>query len=169
MLSFSILAIVHAIRKSNVAIRKASGQHNVKLHEIRFRSACLKLSLLLVCNVFTWLPFLIVSILLLSGISVHDRVVQWVIVLGIPLCSSSDPILYNIATLQSYTKKRWKVHDGSLSRTSSVFSRTSSVFSRTSSVFSRTGSVFNRMSSVFSRTRSVVRTSSVGRTSISDT
>ena len=105
-LSFSIFGIARAIAKSNTAIRKVSGQQNVKLQEKRFHRACFKLSLLLVCSVFTWLPFLIVSVLLLSGISVHDSVLQWVIVLGIPLCSSSDPILYNMATFKSYIQEK---------------------------------------------------------------
>ena len=112
MLSFSVFGIAHVVAKSNLSIKKAGGQLNVKAHERRFHRACFKLSLVLVCNVFTWLPFLIVSILLLSGASVHDSVLQRVIVLGIPLCSSSDPILYNMATLKSYIDRKLIRHQG---------------------------------------------------------
>ena len=98
-------SIIRIVAKSNLAIAKVIGKPNVKLH-LRFRRSCMKLSLLLVCNVFTWLPFVAVSILLLCKVSVHDSVVQWVIVLGVPLCSCSDPILYNMATLKSYIKKK---------------------------------------------------------------
>ena len=106
MLSYSVFGIARVVAKSNLAIKEAGGQLNVKAYKRRFHRACFKLSLVLVCSVFTWLPFLIVSILLLSGVSVHDSVIQWVIVLGIPLCSSSDPILYNMATLKSYINRK---------------------------------------------------------------
>ena len=79
VLTASMFCIMHVIAKSSRSVGKASGQQNVKFQEVRLRYACIKLSMLLVCNVITWLPFLIVSILLLSGIVVHENVLQLVI------------------------------------------------------------------------------------------
>ena len=101
VLSISMFCIARLVIKSHKSIRKVSGQQSSKSQEVRLRRVCLKLSLLVVCNVFTWLPFLTVSILLLCGVGVHENILQWVIVLGIPLCASTDPILYNMATLKS--------------------------------------------------------------------
>ena len=108
VLSISMFGIMRIVAKSGHAIREVSGKKNEKFQQARLRRAFFKLSLLLVCNVFTWLPFLIVSVLLLSGIVVHENVLQWVIVLGIPLCATTDPILYNMARLKSFLEKNNK-------------------------------------------------------------
>ena len=105
VLSISMFGIMRVAAKSSQALKEISGQKHVKFYDARLQRTCFKLSMLFICNVLTWLPFLIVSILLLSGISVHERVLQWVIVLGIPLCATTDPILYNMATLKSYLNK----------------------------------------------------------------
>ena len=68
----------------------------------RLLKVSLKLALLLLCNMLTWLPFMIVSILLQAGVNVHENVQQWVVVLGLPLSASTDPILYNLAYLKTY-------------------------------------------------------------------
>ena len=101
-----MLSIIRILTTSHLAITAASGQQNVKFQKSRLRRACLKLFMMLVCNAFTWLPFLIVSILLLCGIGIHESVLQWVIVLGIPLCATTDRILYNMATVKSYFNKK---------------------------------------------------------------
>ena len=102
VLSISMFGIMYIVAKSSHAISEVSGKKSEKLQQARLHRTCFKLSLLLVCNVFTWLPFLVVSVLLLSGIDVHEYVLQWVIVLGIPLCATTDPILYNLARLKSF-------------------------------------------------------------------
>ena len=67
----------------------------------------LKLISLLICNVLSWLPFLIVSILLVSDVTVHENILQWVAVLGLPICACTDPILYNLASFKTYMSKRY--------------------------------------------------------------
>ena len=106
VLSSSMLSIIRIVITSNHVIIASSGQQNVKFQKSRLRRACSKLFMMLVCNVFTWLPFLIVSILLLCGIGIYESVLQWVIVLGIPLCATTDRILYNMATVKSYFDKK---------------------------------------------------------------
>ena len=100
----SMLCLFYYIRRSYRRVVRSSGQH-AKSHNVRLMRTGLKLLLLLVCNVLTWFPFLIVSILLLSGISVHENVLQWVVVLGIPICSCADPILYNLASFKALFSK----------------------------------------------------------------
>ena len=106
VLSVSMFGIMRVAAKSSQALKELFGQKYAKFYNTRLRRTCFKLSMLFICNVLTWLPFLIVSISLLSGIRVHENVLQWVIVLGISLCSTADPILYNIAALKSYLIKK---------------------------------------------------------------
>ena len=106
VLSISMFGIMRVAAKSSQALIEISGQKHAKFYNARLQRTCFKLSMLFICNILTWLPFHIVSILLLTGISVHENVLQWVIVLGIPLCATTDPVLYNMATLKSYLNKK---------------------------------------------------------------
>ena len=112
----SMLCLFYYIRRSCHRVVRSSGQH-AKSHNVRLIRTGLKLLLLLVCNVLTWFHFLIVSILLLNRISVHENVLQRVVVLGIPICSCADPILYNLASFKALFNKlkcRSCVHDNDI-------------------------------------------------------
>ena len=94
---FFVKKSLNTLMKIGARINKLHSNHNAKLRKVAF-----KLALLLLCNVLTWLPFMIVSILLQAGVNVHENVQQWVVVLGLPLSASTDPILYNLANLKTY-------------------------------------------------------------------
>ena len=84
-----------------------SGQR-VKSQDMMLIHVGLRLMLLLICNVLSWIPFLITSILLVNGIAIHENVLQWVAVLGLRICACTDPILYNLASLRAYIKRKFK-------------------------------------------------------------
>ena len=98
------------LMKIGSCINKLHSTHNARLSKV-----ALKLALLLLCKILTWLPFMIVSILLQAGQNVHENVQQWVVVLGLPLCATTDPILYNLANLKTY------LHRARQSRTREMF------------------------------------------------
>ena len=101
----SMSCMFHIILRSYCSVMRTSGRR-VKSQELRLIHTGFKLLLLLACNVLTWLPFLTVSILLLREIPVHENVLQWVVVLCIPVCASTDPILYNLTSLKAQMKKK---------------------------------------------------------------
>ena len=101
----SMIGIFCIVLKSYRRVLKTSGQH-VKSQEGRLIHTSLKLLLLFTCNGLAWLPFLIVSTFLLGEIPVHEDALQWVIVLAVPVCASTDPTLYNLASLKAQTKKK---------------------------------------------------------------
>ena len=101
-----ILCIYCVAKKSYNSLIKFGSEHDISnnirmIHNARLLNIALRLILLVACNVLTWLPFMIVFVLLLGGQNVHENVQQWVVVLGLPLCASTDPILYNLATLKT--------------------------------------------------------------------
>ena len=99
----SMASLFHKVIKSYQLVVRTSGKH-AKYQNIRLIHTGLRMLLLLVCNVFTWIPFLAVSIMLLCGLPVHENVLQWVVVIGIPICACTDPILYNLASLRAHSK-----------------------------------------------------------------
>jgi hypothetical protein len=103
----SMVYIFHAVAKSTRAVRQAGDTAN-KAHSLRLIKLGRRLLLLLTCNVLSWLPFLCVSILLLLGVPVHEYVVQWIAILGVPICACTDPFLYSIAPLKACIKERRK-------------------------------------------------------------
>ena len=110
VMMISMLSIYHVVKKSYDAIGKVGNRHynshnSRDNHNSRLINIAMRLLLLLMCNLLTWVPFMIVSVLLLGGSSVHENVQQWVVVLGLPLCASTDPILYNLAALKTYLSK----------------------------------------------------------------
>ena len=104
-LMISMIGIFRIVLRSHRRVIQTSGQQ-VKSQDVRMIHIGLKLLLLLACNYLTWLPFLIISILLLCGVPVHEDVLQWVIVLAVPICASTDPILYNLFSLKQQMKKK---------------------------------------------------------------
>ena len=109
-----MFCLFNIVKKSSNAIAKFDTRHEQSqnpglIHNRRLSNIALRLLLLLVCNILTWLPFMFVSALLLGGENVHDNIQQWVVVLGLPLCASTDPILYNLAAIKSYICKAKKV------------------------------------------------------------
>ena len=101
----SMACIFHTVAKSNRSIREVDGD-TVSSLDVLLARVGLRLLLLLVCNVLSWLPFLIVSALLVSGISVHENILQWVAVLVLPICACSDPTLYNISSIKRLMMNR---------------------------------------------------------------
>ena len=101
----SMSCMFYIILKSYCSVKRTSGRR-LRSQELRLIHIGFKLLLLLACNVLTWLPFLTVSVLLLREIPAHENVLQWVVVLCIPICASTDPILYNLAHLKSQMKKK---------------------------------------------------------------
>ena len=97
----SIANIFRICAKSYLSVLNIGGQR-VKYREMRLIRIGIKLLLMLVCNVLTWIPILIVSTLLLMGIPVHETILQWVVVVGLPFCAITDPILYNLSAIKTY-------------------------------------------------------------------
>ena len=46
-------------------------------------------------NAACWILVLIVSSLMLADVEIHEQVLQWMVVLVIPLGAALDPVLYN--------------------------------------------------------------------------
>ena len=103
-MTVSMANIFHITVKSYYSIIKMGGQQ-AKSRKMRLIHTGFKLLLLLSCNVLTWIPILTVSTFLLVGISVHEAILQWVIVLCLPICAITDPILYNLPSIKPYIEK----------------------------------------------------------------
>ena len=104
LMIISKFAMFVIVRRCYQLLVRASGQSAKS--QTRLVRTGLMILLLLVCNVLTWLPLLTVSALLLCGTDVHENALQWVAVLGLPICACTDPILYNLASLRTYMSKR---------------------------------------------------------------
>ena len=102
----SMALIFHRVIKSQQLVAQSRGRHE-KSQNVRLIRTGIRLLLLLICNVLTWIPFLTVSIVSFCGLNVHDYILQWVVVLGVPICAGTDPILYNLVSL----KARITVHE----------------------------------------------------------
>jgi leucine-rich repeat-containing G protein-coupled receptor 8 len=102
----SMVYIFHVVAKSMNSVRQVGISH--QQHSFRLIKLGRRLLLLLTCNVLSWLPFMCVSILLLLGVPVHDYVVQWIAILGVPICAFTDPFLYSIAPLKASIKNNPK-------------------------------------------------------------
>ena len=105
VLMISMVCIFIIVSKSSRSVAKVGGQQG-KSKDRRLIKLGLRLLLLLICSVITWLPFIIVSFLLLTGITVHENVLQWVAVLCLPICASTDPVLYSLVSLMRNRKKK---------------------------------------------------------------
>jgi len=106
MMIGSAFSMLYIVTQSLRSVTKTSGQ-KVKAREGRILKIGLKLMLLVFCNVLTWLPILVVSTLLLQGTTdVHEAVLQWVAVLGLPICACVNPVLYNLASFKLYICKK---------------------------------------------------------------
>ena len=103
-MTVSMANIFHITVKSYRSVIKTGGQL-AKSRKMRLIHVGFKLLLLLSCNVLTWIPILTVSSLLLVGIPVHEVILQWVIVLCLPICAITDPILYNLPSIKAFIKK----------------------------------------------------------------
>ena len=57
---------------------------------------------LLVCNTICWLPFLSIYLITQIGISLHKDVIEWLTILMLPICASTDPVLYNIGSIYNF-------------------------------------------------------------------
>ena len=101
----SMANIFHISVKSYRSVIHTGGQQ-VKSQKMRLIHIGFSLLLLLSCNVLTWIPILTVSICLLMGVPVHEVILQWVLVLCLPICSVTDPILYNLPSIKAYVHKR---------------------------------------------------------------
>ena len=107
MMMVGMANIFYICVKSYRSVRETGGEQ-IKSRKIRLAHIGFKLLLLLSCNVLTWIPILIVSTCLLVGIRVHEVVLQWVVVLGLPFCSITDPLLYNLPSMKAYITKSRK-------------------------------------------------------------
>ena len=52
--------------------------------------------MLLVCNAICWLPLLTMYVLMLIGIQIHENVLVWFTIVLLPICATTDLLLYNI-------------------------------------------------------------------------
>ena len=99
----SMASIFYISLKSYRSFINIGGQQ-VKSRKMQLIHTGFRLLLLLSCNVLTWIPILTVSTFLLMGIPVHEVILQWVFVLGLPICSITDPVLYNLPSIKAYIK-----------------------------------------------------------------
>ena len=97
----SMFCIFHDVIKSYHSLLQLSLKHS-KSRDFRLIRIGLRLLLLLVCNVLTWVPFLTFAIMMLCGIMVDENALQWVVLLGIPICSCTDPILYTLVSFKAH-------------------------------------------------------------------
>ena len=103
MIIICMSCIFHVVIQSHNLVVQTSG-HHAKSQNVRLIRIGVKLLVLLVCNVLTWVPFLTVSVMLLCGLKVHENALQWVAVLGIPICACTDPVLYTLASVKARLK-----------------------------------------------------------------
>ena len=103
----SMANIFYISVKSYCSVIKIRGQH-VKSRKMRLIHTGFKLLLLLSCNVLTWMPILTVSTVLLVGIPVHEAILQWVVVLCLPICAITDPTLYNLPSIKACMNRNKK-------------------------------------------------------------
>ena len=103
----SMATLFHISVKSYRSVIKIGGKQ-IKSQKMRLIHIGFKLLLLLNCNVLTWIPILTVSTLLLVGIPVHETILQWVVVLCLPICAITDPILYNLPSIKAYINRNKK-------------------------------------------------------------
>jgi hypothetical protein len=101
----SMAYVFTVVAKSARSVMQVGGDQN-KARNSNLMIVGRRLILLLVCNVLSWFPFLMVSALLLAGIRVHDYVVQWIVILGVPISALTDPFLYSIASMKVYIKNK---------------------------------------------------------------
>ena len=103
MIIICMSCIFYKVIQSSKLVAQTSGQH-AKSHNVRLIRIGVKLLVLLVCNVLTWVPLLTVSVMLLCGLNGHENALQWVAVLGVPICACTDPVLYTLASLKAHLK-----------------------------------------------------------------
>ena len=103
----SMARLFHISVKSYHSVIKTGGKQ-IKSRKMRLIHIGFKLALLLSCNVLTWIPILTVSTLLLVRIPVHEAILQWVVVLCLPICAITDPILYNLPLIKAYINRNKK-------------------------------------------------------------
>ena len=53
-----------------------------------------RLVVLMTCNAVCWVP-IVISILMLFDIELHEVILQWMMILVIPLGATLDPLMYN--------------------------------------------------------------------------
>ena len=95
-----ILQVYLKSQKSLDKITSAKKRSNTKSIQVS-----IKILLVVTCNFLSWLPVLTVSLCLLLGVKVHEVVIQWVVILSLPISAVTDPILYNIAVFQYFKDK----------------------------------------------------------------
>ena len=103
----SMVKIFRISVTSYLSVIKTGGQQ-VKSRKLRLIYIGFRLLLLLSCNVLTWIPILTVSTLLLVGIPVHEAILAWVVVLCLPICAITDPILYSMPSIKAYINRNKK-------------------------------------------------------------
>ena len=64
-----------------------------------------RMVVLLGTNAACWIPILIVSSLMLADVEIHEQVLQWMVILVIPLGATLDPILYNLQLFKDAFQK----------------------------------------------------------------
>ena len=95
ILFFSSIGLFQVVVKSSQSIRMlgetVSGQtSNTKIMKIRYH-----LVVLVVCHSICWIPILVVCMLTLFDLDVHQQVLQWLVVLVMPLGALLNPVLHN--------------------------------------------------------------------------
>ena len=90
----SAVNIIVTVKQSERTIESAtrSSAHST---QNRTRKLGMKLLLLLTLNMLCWIPILSVAGLFLLGVNVHEDVLIWMTIFIIPICSTTDPFLYN--------------------------------------------------------------------------
>jgi hypothetical protein len=104
----SMVYMYIVIIRSGQTVKRVAGGRGSKSRNTMLVKIGRRLFLILICNIISWLPFLVVSCLLLAGVRMHDYIVHWVTILGVPICALTDPFLYNICPLRSYINRKGK-------------------------------------------------------------
>jgi hypothetical protein len=103
----SMVYIFFVIVRSSRSVKQSGGSQS-NSRRTPLVNVGWRLFLILMCNIFSWLPFLVVSSLLIAGEKMHDYIIQWFVILGVPICALTDPFMYNMATLRTYINRKTK-------------------------------------------------------------
>ena len=98
----------------NAVMKSAQSLHNFRAHAETSRGKKLnsktvkvgsRMVVLLGCNAVCWIPVLIVSSLVLAGVQIQEQLLQWMVILVIPLGATLDPLLYNSHLFKNCLKR----------------------------------------------------------------
>ena len=106
ILLFSGLGIYKKVKMSDKCISKMSGSQHASRSRRTMSNLKIRLGLLLSLNLISMVPVNVIMILTLAGLGVDDTWQQWVVVLVVPICSVTNPLVYNLVAINMFWEKK---------------------------------------------------------------